>query len=57
MITLKQHENEDRKNHLIRVTIEILMSNAYVMETINYDEAECDALSLAEDLKIEFDLS
>lgn len=53
-IILKRNEN--RKDYLIRVAISMLRENGYSMETIVYDEAECDAFCLADDLEAEFDL-
>jgi len=50
-------ENESRKEYLIRVAIAMLNRNAFTMEAIEYDEAECDAFCLAEDLRIEFNIS
>lgn len=56
MIKVKQKENETRKDYLIRVAIEMLNENAYNIDNIEYDEAECDAFCLAEDLRVEFDV-
>ena len=56
MIKVKQKENETRKDYLIRVAIEMLNENAYNIDNIEYDEAECDAFCLAEDLRLEFDV-
>ena len=56
MIVVKQKENETRKDYLVRVAIEMLTENGYGMRTIEFDEAECDAFCLAEDLKNEFDI-
>lgn len=56
MTILVPKENESRKDYLVRVTIEVLRENGWSMETINYDDAECDAFCLAEDLRIEFNL-
>tara|TARA_R110000796_G_C14300135_1_gene405142 strand:+ start:365 stop:544 length:180 start_codon:yes stop_codon:yes gene_type:complete len=56
MIKVKQKENETRKNYLVRVAIEILEENAYQIDTIEFDEAECDVFCLAEDLRNEFDI-
>lgn len=51
-----QKEGEDRKQYLIRVAMAILTENAYEIKTVIYDEAECDAFCLANDLGIEFNL-
>ena len=56
MIKVKQKENETRKDYLIRVAIEMLNENAYNIDAIEYDETECDAFCLAEDLRFEFDV-
>ena len=57
MIKVKQKENETRKNYLVRVAIEILEENAYLIDTIEFDEVECDAFGLVDDLRDEFDLN
>ena len=54
---MKQKENETRKEYLIRVAIAMLHDNAFNMNSIVYDDAECDAFCLAEDLTIEFDIN
>lgn len=56
MIKVKQKESETRKDYLIRVAIEMLNENGYSIDTIEYDEAKCDAFCLAEDLMIEFNV-
>tara|TARA_R110002167_G_scaffold349425_1_gene561286 strand:- start:1084 stop:1263 length:180 start_codon:yes stop_codon:yes gene_type:complete len=56
MIVVKQEESETRKEYLVRVAIEMLIQNGYGMKTIEFDEAECDAFCLAEDLRNEFDI-
>lgn len=56
MIKVKQKENETRKNYLVRAAIIMLDENAYKIDTIEFDEAECDAFCLAEDLRNEFDI-
>jgi hypothetical protein len=38
------------------VAIKMLDENAYQIDTIEFDEAECDAFCLAEDLRNEFDI-
>lgn len=53
-IVLKK--DETRKDYLIRVTIAMLNESGYLIPAIKYDEAECDAFCLAEDLKNEFDV-
>ncbi len=49
-------ENEPRTEYLVRVAIAMLEDNGWGMKSICYDEAECDALCLAEDLRIEFNI-
>lgn len=56
MIKVKQKENETRKDYLVRVAIAMLSHNGYIIDEIEYDEVECDAFCLAEDLRIEFDI-
>ena len=56
MIKVKQKENETRKNYLVRVAIKMLDENAYQIESIEFDEAECDAFCLSEDLRTEFNI-
>jgi hypothetical protein len=56
MIKVKQKENETRKDYLVRVAIKMLDENAYQIDTIEFDEAECDGYCLAEDLRNEFDI-
>jgi hypothetical protein len=56
MTTVTQRENETRKDYLARVAFIMLHENAYQMDNIIFDEAECDAFCLAEDLRIEFDI-
>ena len=57
MTTVTLRKNESRKDYLIRVAIKMLNENGYDMpKEIIYDEAECDALCLAEDLRVEFNL-
>jgi hypothetical protein len=51
-----QKDNENRKDYLIRVAISMLKENGYITDSIFYDEAECDAFCLAEDLRNEFDV-
>lgn len=51
-----QKEGEDRKDYLIRVAIAMLSRSAFSIDTIIYDEAECDALCLVEDLRAEFNV-
>ena len=57
MRKVKQNKNETRKDYLVRVAINMLIDNAYEMESIIFDEAECDAFCLAEDLRTEFNLT
>ena len=54
---LQQMKNERRKHYLVRVAIEMLDNNTESIDTIIYDEAECDAGCLAEDLRNEFGIS
>tara|TARA_R100000541_G_scaffold23743_1_gene33526 strand:+ start:80 stop:256 length:177 start_codon:yes stop_codon:yes gene_type:complete len=56
MIKVKQKENETRKNYLVRVAIEVLKNKWYLLDTIEFDEAECDSYCLAEDLRDEFSI-
>ena len=56
MIKVKQKENENRKDYLIRVAIVMLNENGFTIDAVEYDEAECDAFCLVEDLRIEFDV-
>ena len=59
MITIKQKENENRKDYLVRIAIAFINEHCDyvgVDYTINYDDAECDGYCLAEDLRAEFDL-
>lgn len=56
MIKVKLKENETRKDYLIRVVIAMLNENGYNIDAVEYDEAECDAFCLVEDLRIEFDV-
>ena len=51
---IQQKKNESRKDYLVRVAIEMLNKNADSIDTIIYDDAECDAYCLADDLRIEF---
>lgn len=57
MIKLRQKENESRKDYLLRVVVLMLEHNAHFMEYIEYDDTECDAFCLAEDLRNEFDIT
>jgi hypothetical protein len=56
MVKVELKENENRKDYLIRVAIAMLVESGYSIDAIEYDEAECDAFCLAEDLRIEFDV-
>ena len=49
-----QKKNESRKEYLVRVAIYMLEANWFSIEPVEFDEAECDAFCLADDLKIEF---
>lgn len=53
MKKVTQQKHEPRLHYLVRVAIEMLRDNQYSIGTIHYDEAECDAACLAEDLQIE----
>lgn len=55
MLTIKQEKGEDRKTYLARVAIEFLEGNDEG-GFIKYDDAECDNLCLADDLRNEFNL-
>lgn len=57
MVKVKQKENETRKDYLVRVAILMLYENAWSIDAVEYDDAECDAFCLAEDLRIEFDVN
>lgn len=54
MKKVEQNQGESRKEYLVRVAIELLTDLPDYTDTIFYDEAECDCLCLAEDLRIEF---
>lgn len=58
MITLTQQEGETRKNYLLRLMRAWVQSQAGYShdETMFYDEAECDAYCLVNDIEIEFDV-
>jgi len=56
METIVQEKGESRKKYLVRVAIAMLEENGFEMAEVVYDEAECDALCLAEDLRIEFNI-
>lgn len=58
MQKITKKEGEDRKTYLARVAVALLEANDGTMteETIIYDDAECDASCLAEDMKNEFDI-
>lgn len=56
MIEVVQKTGEERKDYLVRVAIKMLNENAYKIDWVHYDESECDAFCLAEDLSIEFDV-
>ncbi|HUU88969.1 MAG TPA: hypothetical protein VMX17_14635 [Candidatus Glassbacteria bacterium] len=57
MEKVKQKKGESRKKYLVRVAVAMLEENAGIMENIKYDGAECDASCLADDLRIEFNLT
>lgn len=54
---LTQGINETRTEYLMRVAAAVLRNNAYSIDTIHYDDAECDALCLAADLESELKYS
>ena len=56
MVTIKKRQGESRKEYLVRAAIEMLTASGYKIETIEYDDAECDAFCLADDLKNEFNI-
>ena len=59
MITIKQKENENRKDYLVRVAIAFIEEHddyLGVDYTMKYDDTECDSYCLIEDLRDEFDL-
>ena len=47
-----QKHNETRKDYLFRVAMEMLRDNAYSIDMIEYDDANCDAYCLVEDMEI-----
>ena len=51
-----QQKGESRKKYLVRVAIAMLEENGMEMAEVEYDEAKCDALCLADDLRIEFNI-
>jgi hypothetical protein len=51
MTTVTKKPDETRKDYLIRVAITMLRENAGYMNPIIFDEAECDAYCLADDLE------
>ena len=56
LIKVPQINGESRKEYLVRVAIIMLKNSGYNIEPIEYDNAECDAFCLAEDLENEFDI-
>ena len=57
VINKTQEDCKDRKEYLIRLTIEYLNHSAQFLDSrICYDDAECDGFCLADDLAIEFDI-
>jgi hypothetical protein len=57
MLKVIQEHGEDRKDYLIRVAIRMLEESGYDIDSVEYDEAECDAFCLAADLTIEFNIT
>lgn len=56
MTEIKPRADETRQDYLVRVAIAMLQENGWSMNAIIYDEAECDAFCLADDLAMEFDV-
>jgi hypothetical protein len=56
MKVILQRDFEDRDLYLVRVAIAMLKENASIIDTVIYDEAECDAYCLADDLETEFNI-
>tara|TARA_R110002012_G_scaffold288497_1_gene481256 strand:- start:44 stop:220 length:177 start_codon:yes stop_codon:yes gene_type:complete len=56
MTKVPQIKGESRKHYLARVAVIVLISSGFSIENFIYDEAECDAFCLADDMKIEFDI-
>ena len=54
MENVVQKSDETRQEYLVRVAITMLEANGHSIDMVKYDEAECDAFCLADDLKIEF---
>lgn len=54
MEKLIQRKDESRKEYLVRVAIIMLEDGADWIECVIYDDAECDASCLADDLRNEF---
>jgi hypothetical protein len=54
----KQSDFKSRKEYLVALAIEYIEGHTEYIggDKIYYDEAECDGLALAEDLRIEFDI-
>lgn len=55
VIKVIQGKEESRTHYLMRVASAMLRNNAYSINTIRYDDAECDALCLADDLESELE--
>ena len=55
-INAKEQDFDSRKEYLIHVAIAFLRHEAGHMGTVEYDEAECDAYCLANDLENEFEM-
>jgi len=55
-VIITQKEGETRKDYLLRVAVAMLRQNAHAMDNVIFDEAECDASCLADDLESEFNL-
>jgi hypothetical protein len=55
-IYYSERDFSSRKEYLVYVAVQYLKKEAGHMGTVEYDEAECDALCLADDLYSEFDI-
>jgi hypothetical protein len=54
MEKVKLQKGETRKNYLLRAVVAMLEQGTGILDEIHYDDAECDASCLIEDLKFEF---
>ena len=56
MVKVIQKKGESSKKYLVRVAIVMLEQGSDFIDTVKFDDAECDASCLADDLRIEFNL-